>query len=272
MKLGVRIHRDELTPKVLGDVRDASFGHVEWDWKWDGNGSHPTPSLDELRAAQRHCHAYDLTLSVAGPNGLSITEKMRPLREVSVRLWREMYAACRDLGALWLVLELGSAGCSPANLALKRGRIEIGAASIAEILDASPDGPRLLIENQRRLPAGGSKCYLGDDPADLAWLVSQSARTGVVFDLGHALINHHPENALSKLAPTVGAFHMHANSGAVDEHRALRNDDVTANRRYWTEMARLVASGIPAVVEVTPLKEACACKRVLLELTEEVKS
>ena len=128
MIVGVRAMRDELTLETLDSIHGASFNHVEWDWKWDGVGTSPAPASAELETARDRGLSYGLSLSVAGPTGLSVAERVQPLRDVSIRLWQEIYTASFELNALWLALELGSTGCPTSDLATKRQRIGIGDA------------------------------------------------------------------------------------------------------------------------------------------------
>lgn len=267
---GIRVRRHHVAARRFAALRDRGFSHVEWEWAWDGDGESPVPPPPQCREARALAAQHGLTLSVAGPTGLSIAEKMRPLRRVSVRLWREMYAAIAELGARWLVLELGAAGCSPDDRDKKQARAAIARDAMQELAgELGPDDPALLIENQRVLEPGFKRCYLGDDPADLLVALGELAgpQVGIMFDTGHALIRRAPLGVLEALAPRLRALALHANGGERDEHRALGPEDVRAHPRYWAEVAA-AARRCPVVIEIDDLDEACRCRSQLVAMME----
>ncbi|SHE12584.1 Xylose isomerase-like TIM barrel [Chlamydia abortus] len=271
MIIGYRVRRRELTEPLLEQLVRSGFRHLEWDWKWDGNSKSPVPSTKELMYAKDICSQYGLTISIAGPNGLSIAEKVMPLRQVSLQLWKELYQASEYLKAKWLVMELGSAGFKSGNSSKKRDRVGIAKGVIGEIVQAVDDGPLLLLENQRRLPEASQKCYLGDDANDLLYCLEAlpEDRSGVIFDTGHALIEQVPEHTLRVLCSSIKAFHLHCNDGVTDNHHSLTQVDIDANKSYWESVIDMIHTGVPAVLEIEPLSEALLTKRLIDEYRSE---
>ncbi|HEX8454708.1 MAG TPA: TIM barrel protein [Longimicrobium sp.] len=260
MTSGVRVRRAECRPERLDEVRAAGFVHVEWEWSWNGAGSSPVPSAGELASAARALAGAGLTCSVAGPTGISVAEKVDPLRAVSTRLWRELYQAAGELGARWVVLELGQARCAPDETEKRRRRIDLARPALHAILEGSDGGPLLLVENQRRLDPVLGRTYLGDHAADLVHLLDglPPERAGIMFDAGHPLIGQDPLAFLEGVDPWIRAVALHANDGVRDEHRALEPGDVDRHPAYWHGLARR-AAGLPVVVEIDDLDAARSC-------------
>lgn len=263
MNWGVRVRRNDLTRSHLQAVRSAGFSHVEWDWSWDGRGRTPVPDEEELYTAPRLLSSLGLTLSIAGPNGISIAEKVDPLRAVSLRLWKEVCIAASEIGARWVVLELGSAGCDTDDSWIKRRRIDLARSAVRDLRHSLPSSLPLLIENQKRLRPGGKKCLLGDDAADLMHLIERCGDPGIgiMFDTGHALIDQDPLEFLTQARGAVRAVALHANDGEWDEHRALTAADLNTRPAYWKAVAE-VAEDKTVVVEIDELSAAANCRNV----------
>jgi sugar phosphate isomerase/epimerase len=257
---GVRVRQPELGEATLDAVLAHGFRHVEWHWPWDVAAGTAVPTPERLQQAARNLRAREMTVSVAGPNGLSLAEKVRPLREVSVGLWRGIHAAAAALGARWMVLELGGAGLHPDDRVRKAVRIGFAEEALAQLLADCEGAPPLLLENQRRLDPVARRCHLGDDAGDLVRLCCRrlAVPLGVMFDTGHALIGRAPGPVLDELRPHVLALALHANGGDRDEHRALQDADVAARPDYWLAVAEL-ARRVPVVVEIDDLGEARRC-------------
>lgn len=267
MTPGVRLRRTELRPERLEEVRARGFVHVEWEWSWNGVGSTPVPSVGELADAVQALANAGLTCSVAGPTGISVAEKVDPLRAVSTRLWRELYQAAGELGARWVVLELGQARCAPDKPETRRRRIDLARPALHAILEGSGGGPLLLVENQRRLDPALGRAYLGDDAADLVYLLDgfPPDRAGIMFDAGHPLIGQDPLAFLEGVDSWIRAVALHANGGLRDEHRALEPGDVDRHPAYWLRLARRAAE-LPMVVEIDDLDAALRCWQIFSHL------
>ena len=270
---GIRVRRHDLTQKRIEEICAFGFTHVEWEWSWNGSGHTSVPNSETLKEAIELFKEYKLTCSVAGPNGISIAEKVDPLRQVSISLWQAIYKAAALMRAKWVVLELGSAGCYPNDRATKQKRINIAARAVADILrHSSSNNPFLLIENQRRLPSEWKKCYLGDDARDLNMFLAElnKERVGIMFDTGHALIRSSPNNFLSQIKNHICSIALHANNGMADEHRELKFADINANPAYWYNLASLATQNIPVVIEIDDIKEAVRCKQIFVQLISTI--
>ncbi|WP_341281288.1 TIM barrel protein [Paenibacillus sp. FSL H8-0537] len=266
MRFGYRVRRYDLREPLVEKLVCNGFAHLEWDWRWSGDGYSPVPSVEELNYAKDICSQYGLSISIAGPNGISIAEKVVPLRKVSIGLWKEIYLASKFLEAKWLVLELGSAGFKSEDSAKKRERVSIAKDAIGDIIQNTEDGPLLLIENMRKLPEGSLKCYLGDDATDLLYCIDGLVdRCGLIFDTGHALIGENPEQCFNLLKSSIKAFHVHTNNRISDIHRALTREDISVNGDYWTSVINLIHLGVPAVLEIDSLSAALQTKQLITE-------
>lgn len=270
--IGVSIKKEDVNEELIKKYSHLGYSHIEWKWNWDGCGKTPVPKEREMYYVKELCNKYKMSLSIHGPNGISIAEKIEPLRKVCIELWEDIFIASQKMDALWLVLELGSIGCSSNNFEKKAVRAQIAAKSICDILKRQNKDTKILIENVKKINAD-RHCYLGDNYNDILSIVDEVSNDGlgIIFDIGHAMINANPIESLFQLEKHINAFHVHVNHGQLDEHLAIDNLMDFKMHKLWDKVYHYYVNNIPIIFEFEPKHEAQYYINVIEELKKERK-
>ena len=268
--IGVSIKKENINKEIIKKYSDMGYKHIEWKWNWDGRGPSPVPDEKELYAVRNICNKYNMTLSIHGPNGISVAEKVEPLRQVSINLWKEVFNAAQNIEALWLVLELGSVGCSSNNFEKKAERAKIAVNSIQEILTCKTGNTKILIENLKKIN-DDRHCYLGDNYNDILSIINKISNdgVGVIYDTGHAMINAEPLESLLPLEKNISAFHLHVNHGIIDEHLPIDNIMDFKMYKFWDKIYEKYMSNIPIIFEFKPKHDVEYYISIINELRKE---
>src|SRR5690606_9537588 len=141
----------------------------------------------------------NFSYSIAGPTGINISEKISPLRKVSISIWKQIYQTSYEIGSKWLVMELGTVRTKSKNSLQKKQRLEIVKESLDDIYNFSKSkDTMILIENLKKIDPVFQKYSIGDRASDLLCLMENydSSHVGIIFDTGHAQIQQNEKSFL----------------------------------------------------------------------------
>ena len=234
--IGVCLDRNPFpnVQSLVQAVSAAGFDQIEWfEPGEEAPWSLPEVAEELRRLMRRHeivsrYHApYEGRLDLAAGSG-----GLRAVEEV-VEVLLECLARAERLGARLMTLHLGSCPDeSERGEALKR----IAEGIRVSLPDLERRRIRLALENHTKAIIQSS---LGDQPEDFDWLMAclPAEWVGMTLDIGHAHINGHMEEFLSRPFDRVWNMHLHDNKGSEDEHLPLGEGSIR-----WKEVLGRVAS------------------------------
>jgi len=199
-------------------VRRVGFDRVEWFETGAAEVWTEGRTAAHIRALMR---SHGLTAQYHAPYEAPFDlyrdgERCRSPREIS-----DLLSQCMDRGARLdarlLTVHLGSCP-GHANRAAALHAVADGfALALPEI---ERRGMRIAVENHTGAIINSP---LGDKPEEFDWLMNAlpAAAIGRTLDIGHAHINGHLEEFLSRPLDRVFNMHLHDNAGEQDEHLAL---------------------------------------------------
>lgn len=168
---------------------------------------------EAIRAVEQARPAFAGTVSIHPPAwDVNMASYTGPVREMSIRIYREAIDIAQRLRAAYVVLHVGwrGAACFPAAEYLARAEDAIRPL----VPDAREAGVRIAVENVGWL--GSEIC----DQAEFTALIHRLPEgAGALLDVGHArLAGWDLDAALRDLAPRMIAVHLHDNNGRSDQH------------------------------------------------------
>lgn len=198
-----------------------------------------TRVLDDFRAV------FPGRLSVHPPAwGINIASYTKPIRDMSIDVYRKTIETASRLDATYVVLHVGFRGVDCFSRAECMTLAEEGIRSLASY--ARGMGVGLAVENVGWF--GSEIC----DQEEFTALVHRSPDgVGALLDVGHALLTAWDiPAAVRDLGPRMIAMHLHDNDGTADQHLPIGKGKIDW-KALITELPK-TATGCEYVLEYAP--------------------
>jgi sugar phosphate isomerase/epimerase len=259
--IGICIDRNPFPglEEMLDAVASAGFDQIEWfetgteePWSAPDTAARIRALTRRREILSRYHAPYEAPLDLASADG-----RLRTPAETSDTLRRCLDRAER-LGARLVTLHLGSC---PKELDRAFALEQVIEGIRLALPDLERRRIRIALENHTQAIITSS---LGDHPEDFDLLMAAlpAEWVGRTLDVGHAHINNHLDEFLSRPFDRVWNIHLHDNHGREDEHLPLGEGSIP-----WGEVLRRIAAEAyqgPLTLEFTAPPEAYLASLKLL--------